>query len=319
MFPPGGNERTLPAAELQDIMRQQSIDYLRKVETRFQKDESVFKAFSYLLFQYLRGNKTMNELFQEVAMLFANHNDLLQEFINFIPRTSQPVVKRRPLPAPHQHGTRVVAVSEMHSSERHGIDMRESNLGVRGEPHGIVMRESNFGSPDERHGIVRENNLGLAGERSRHHKRAEIARSVNEDSEMKERSDRDEDKAGFAEHKLSQGISTVKPIRTQSELRVRRLPATGSQASLAQRRLTQRLARCFHKCERCAHMEYRVFNWVEVRESIAYQEMGKVSLERERSGSREAGRENVVHTSNEGSLPGQFMKMNPKPQTPWDM
>lgn len=97
---------------------------------------------------------------------------------------------------------RVVVVSEMYLSEWYGIDMRESNLGVCGELYGIVMRESNFGLFDEWYGIVRENNLGLVGEWSWYYKWVEIVCSVNEDSEMKERSDRDEDKVGFVEYKF---------------------------------------------------------------------------------------------------------------------
>ncbi|CAN0924119.1 Paired amphipathic helix protein Sin3-like 4 [Linum grandiflorum] len=58
-----------------------SFEFLMKIKARFQGDnEHVFKAFSDILHNRRKENKTAAEVHREVAVLFENHQDLLREF-----------------------------------------------------------------------------------------------------------------------------------------------------------------------------------------------------------------------------------------------
>lgn len=114
-FLPEGYEITMPpevAEENNNSKKQpavefdQAINYVNKIKARFQKDEHVYKEFLEILNMYRKGNKTINEVYQEVATLFENHSDLLEEFTYFLPDTNGSTIqsnKPTPLPRHHHH------------------------------------------------------------------------------------------------------------------------------------------------------------------------------------------------------------------------
>ena len=55
------------------------------LQMRFQSDERVYKAFLEILNMYRKGQKTISNVYEEVALLFRNHDDLLREFTYFLP------------------------------------------------------------------------------------------------------------------------------------------------------------------------------------------------------------------------------------------
>ncbi|GLJ50468.1 hypothetical protein SUGI_1075280 [Cryptomeria japonica] len=67
----------------------QAINYVSKIKSRFQYDEQVYKAFLEILNMYRKGNKTISEVYQEVASLFKDHQDLVEEFCYFLPNSSK--------------------------------------------------------------------------------------------------------------------------------------------------------------------------------------------------------------------------------------
>eukprot|EP00250_Pteridium_aquilinum_P014819 c22220_g5_i1 orf=585-4820(-) len=91
-FLPKGYEITLPVeeepAKKQQVEFGQAISYVNKIKTRFQHDEHIYKAFLEILYMYRKGNKSINEVYEEVATLFREHQDLLEEFTYFLPDTS---------------------------------------------------------------------------------------------------------------------------------------------------------------------------------------------------------------------------------------
>lgn len=91
-FLPKGYEIRLPPEEegpkKQPVEFDQAISYVNKIKTRFQQDEQVYKAFLEILNMYRKGNKSINEVYQEVAALFKDHQDLLEEFTCFLPDSS---------------------------------------------------------------------------------------------------------------------------------------------------------------------------------------------------------------------------------------
>jgi paired amphipathic helix protein Sin3a len=103
-FLPEGYEITLPAEVVvvqpqqqqqqqshqleekkQPVEFDQAINYVNKIKARFQNDEHVYKAFLEILNMYMKGNKSINEVYHEVAVLFQKHPHLLKEFTCFLP------------------------------------------------------------------------------------------------------------------------------------------------------------------------------------------------------------------------------------------
>lgn len=76
----------------------QAITYVNKIKERFANDERVYKAFLEILNMYRKGQKTIYQVYDEVALLFRNHPDLLAEFTFFLPNSTAPPVgpSRRP-------------------------------------------------------------------------------------------------------------------------------------------------------------------------------------------------------------------------------
>lgn len=57
----------------QPVEFDQAISYVNKIKTRFNQDERVYKAFLEILNMYRKGQKTISNVYDEVAVLFRNH------------------------------------------------------------------------------------------------------------------------------------------------------------------------------------------------------------------------------------------------------
>ncbi|XXG59224.1 hypothetical protein AAC387_Pa04g1344 [Persea americana] len=93
-FLPRGYEITLPDDEplqKKPVEFEEAINFVNKIKTRFQDNEHVYKSFLDILNMYRKDNKSINEVYQEVAVLFVHHDDLLLEFRHFLPDTSATV------------------------------------------------------------------------------------------------------------------------------------------------------------------------------------------------------------------------------------
>lgn len=58
-----------------------------------QTNERVYKAFLEILNQYRKEEKTIGAVYEEVALLFKHHPDLLDEFTHFLPDSAAPAVR----------------------------------------------------------------------------------------------------------------------------------------------------------------------------------------------------------------------------------
>ena len=141
-FLPRGYEITLPPEEDKKqpaVEFDQAINYVNKIKARFQTDEHVYKSFLEILNMYRKGNKTINEVYQEVAMLFKDHSDLLEEFTYFLPGTNGSTAptthsNARPVqPPPRQRDEKGVGVSGKSVSERNIVVKKEKLPGMAGE------------------------------------------------------------------------------------------------------------------------------------------------------------------------------------------
>ncbi|KAI9111373.1 hypothetical protein K1719_017063 [Acacia pycnantha] len=92
-FLPKGYEITLPLDDEQPVQKkpvefEEAINFVNKIKSRFQGDDHVYKSFLDILNMYRKENKSISEVYQEVASLFHDHPDLLDEFTHFLPDTS---------------------------------------------------------------------------------------------------------------------------------------------------------------------------------------------------------------------------------------
>ncbi|AAB61109.1 F20P5.23 gene product [Arabidopsis thaliana] len=87
-FLPTGFEITLSDDELTSNSKfahfDEAYEFVNKVKTRFQNND-VFNSFLEVLKTHKKENKSVAELYQEVAILFQGHRDLLEEFHLFLP------------------------------------------------------------------------------------------------------------------------------------------------------------------------------------------------------------------------------------------
>ncbi|PIN14518.1 Histone deacetylase complex, SIN3 component [Handroanthus impetiginosus] len=91
-FLPKGYEITLTEEEEAPPKRtvefEEAISFVNKIKKRFQNDDHVYKSFLDILNMYRKEHKGITEVYQEVATLFDDHPDLLDEFTRFLPDTS---------------------------------------------------------------------------------------------------------------------------------------------------------------------------------------------------------------------------------------
>ncbi|KQK08163.1 hypothetical protein BRADI_2g40052v3 [Brachypodium distachyon] len=66
----------------------EAISFVNKIKSRFQQEDHVYKAFLGILNMYRMHNKSIQDVYEEVATLFHDHSDLLEEFKHFLPDTS---------------------------------------------------------------------------------------------------------------------------------------------------------------------------------------------------------------------------------------
>ncbi|GKU97035.1 hypothetical protein SLEP1_g10217 [Rubroshorea leprosula] len=90
-FLPKGYEITLDEDEnppKRTVEFEEAISFVNKIKKRFQNDEHVYKSFLDILNMYRKEHKDINEVYNEVAALFEDHPDLLEEFTRFLPSNS---------------------------------------------------------------------------------------------------------------------------------------------------------------------------------------------------------------------------------------
>ncbi|KAF7802898.1 paired amphipathic helix protein Sin3-like 2 isoform X1 [Senna tora] len=90
-FLPKGYEITLDEDEAppkKTVEFEEAISFVNKIKKRFQNDEHVYKSFLDILNMYRKEHKDIGEVYNEVASLFEDHPDLLDEFTRFLPDTS---------------------------------------------------------------------------------------------------------------------------------------------------------------------------------------------------------------------------------------
>uniref|UniRef100_A0A0E0H875 Histone deacetylase interacting domain-containing protein n=1 Tax=Oryza nivara TaxID=4536 RepID=A0A0E0H875_ORYNI len=97
------------AIKLQDLEKKpvdfmEAINFVNKIKARFQQEDHVYKSFLGILNMYRLHNKSIQDVYGEVAALFRDYPDLLEEFKHFLPDTStapEPVTVPRGVSSRH--------------------------------------------------------------------------------------------------------------------------------------------------------------------------------------------------------------------------
>ncbi|MCH0628478.1 hypothetical protein JNB11_00605 [Kocuria palustris] len=79
-----------------------AINYVNKIKTRFANQPDIYKQFLEILQTYQREQKPIGEVYEQVTVLFANLPDLLDDFKQFLPDTSNQAAQAQAPLAPQQ-------------------------------------------------------------------------------------------------------------------------------------------------------------------------------------------------------------------------
>jgi paired amphipathic helix protein Sin3a len=80
-------EATMKNKQQQTIDFDQAISYVTKIKSRFNDQPDTYKAFLDILHTYQKEQTTIRKVYEQVAILFKDHADLLAEFTHFLPET----------------------------------------------------------------------------------------------------------------------------------------------------------------------------------------------------------------------------------------
>ncbi|KAF2302447.1 hypothetical protein GH714_036385 [Hevea brasiliensis] len=189
-FLPKGYEITLPLEDEQPPQKkpvefEEAINFVNKIKTRFQGDDHVYKSFLDILNMYRKENKSITEVYQEVATLFQDHNDLLLEFTHFLPDSSatssvhySPSVRNSIL---RDRSSAMPAMRQTH------VDKKERTAVSHAD------RDFSVDCPDPEH------DRSLIRSDKDQRRRGEKEKERREDRDRREREDRDYDNDGNCE------------------------------------------------------------------------------------------------------------------------
>ncbi|KAM7506675.1 hypothetical protein LguiA_017128 [Lonicera macranthoides] len=102
----------------------EAISFVNKIKKRFQNDDHVYKSFLDILNMYRKEHKGINEVYHEVAQLFNQHPDLLDEFTRFLPDASAAHASsgRQPFHRYDERSSAVVTMRQTHTDKRPNRD-----------------------------------------------------------------------------------------------------------------------------------------------------------------------------------------------------
>ncbi|CDK26082.1 unnamed protein product [Kuraishia capsulata CBS 1993] len=90
------SEEMQPVGDSSPVEFNHAITYVNKIKTRFSNEPDIYKNFLENLQMYQKGLKPINEVYQQVIVLFQNAPDLLDDFKQFLPDTSAQQMEFQP-------------------------------------------------------------------------------------------------------------------------------------------------------------------------------------------------------------------------------
>ncbi|KAK7317565.1 hypothetical protein RJT34_01912 [Clitoria ternatea] len=201
-FLPKGYEITLPLDDepppKKPVEFAEAINFVGKIKARFEGNDRVYKSFLDILNMYRKETKSITDVYQEVAALFQDHADLLEEFTHFLPDTSGAASTHFPSARNSLLRDRS---SAMPTARQMHVDKREKTIGL----HGDRDLSADYPDPELDRCLMRvEKDQRKRGEK-------EKDRKEERDRRERERDDKDYDHDGSRErlsHKRKSGCRT---------------------------------------------------------------------------------------------------------------
>ncbi|KAF8106161.1 hypothetical protein N665_0146s0007 [Sinapis alba] len=151
-FLPKGYKITLP--DKKPVAFGEAIDFVNKIKLRFGNDQRAYKRFLDILNMYKKEGKSIDSVYQEVTLLFQGHEDLLAEFVSFLPNNSgsgsaqYPLSGRNALPAMHpMHFEKRIKLGTRPDEYTAHSDQREDgdeNLVAAGDSRGKSLNQGQW-------------------------------------------------------------------------------------------------------------------------------------------------------------------------------
>ncbi|XP_015965288.1 paired amphipathic helix protein Sin3-like 4 isoform X1 [Arachis duranensis] len=244
-FLPRGYEITLPLEDEQPAPKkpvefEEAINFVNKIKTRFQGDDRVYKSFLDILNMYRKESKSITDVYQEVAALFQEHPDLLDEFTHFLPDTSS-AASAHYISARNSmlrdRSSAMPTVRQMH------VEKRERTMTSHGD------RDLSVDRPDP------DNDRGLMRAEKDQRRRLEKDKECREERDRRER-DRDDrdyehdggrDRERFSHKRKSDRRaedSGAEPLLDDEHIGMRPMPSTCDERNTLKSMYSQELAFC---------------------------------------------------------------------------
>ncbi|EME28827.1 paired amphipathic helix protein Sin3a [Galdieria sulphuraria] len=103
----------------------QAIHYVKKIKQRFAMQPQVYRQFLDILHSYQKEQKSIKQVYEQVATLFQHHVDLLEEFTNFLPESA----------------SQAKASKSFATSQDKSIHPSSGNANQRSQPYFVVSDE----------------------------------------------------------------------------------------------------------------------------------------------------------------------------------
>ncbi|KEH24935.1 paired amphipathic helix protein [Medicago truncatula] len=206
---PKGHEIRLDedeAPQKKKVEFEDAISFVGKIKNRFQNEEHVYKSFLDILNMYREEHKTITEVYSEVATLFKDHNDLLEEFTRFLPDNSlEPSTQHAPF------GHRDLSVEHPDVDDEEPMNMHKEQR--KREIRDIRKHDLNsLRSPNKKKSVKKAEANGLSSDLASHDDKDALkimySQALSLCAKVKERLSSAEDYQTFLKclHNFSNGI-----------------------------------------------------------------------------------------------------------------
>ncbi|CAN8244921.1 unnamed protein product [Cochlearia groenlandica] len=119
-FLPRGYRITIP--EKKPVAYGEAIGFVNKIKARFGVNDHAYKRFLDILNMYKTKSKSISDVYQEVTLLFQDHDDLLRDFVHFLPNNSESSSVHDPLSrrnsVRHDKNSSVPAIRSKHFEKK---------------------------------------------------------------------------------------------------------------------------------------------------------------------------------------------------------
>ena len=130
-----------------------AISYVNKIKTRFASQPDIYKQFLEILQTYQREQKQIAEVYEQVTVLFANSPDLLDDFKQFLPDTSNLNYQQTPAQDGYyvNNGTQLPPVGNFQpagqATNQQYAQLQQTTAQQQNNFQGAASPESVYGAP----------------------------------------------------------------------------------------------------------------------------------------------------------------------------